>query len=139
MEEFVTYSQAKRLKELGFIEPCICFYNREGSLDEYCADCCADAAIRDYNDEYFSAVADSDCSAPTIFQAQNWIYEQFKYWIETVWDKTTKSFKFNILNKTNNAYKYRGVNIDSIGYETPYEAILEGISKTLEFITPLSE
>lgn len=69
-EDFVTYEQAEKLKELGFNWKCYAFYD-EGTLDEG-LDCYNRATFENCN-----KWRDNLCSAPTLAQAQRWLRERF--------------------------------------------------------------
>lgn len=62
-KEFVTYERAVTLKELGFNEPCICFYDEDGYL----------FSVREQDDIY-----DYWTPAPSYSQVFRWFREKHK-------------------------------------------------------------
>lgn len=72
-EDFVSFSQACKLKALGFNERVFCRYNKNGKFEtnKWAVDdagyVCADELCYDCN------IYDSYCSAPTLAQACKWL------------------------------------------------------------------
>lgn len=77
MEDYVSYEQAVKLKELGFDWKCITFYTKFKTLstthstwDDY------QIILENYNDDYIAKSFNVECSAPTLAQAQKWLREK---------------------------------------------------------------
>ena len=80
MEEFVTFEQAKKLKDLGFNYKTIWFYTYDGNVS--CEHLCPDIeGVRlihaDYNNQQVAEMYNVECSAPTLAQAQKWFREVY--------------------------------------------------------------
>ena len=71
-EDYVSFEQAKALKELGFDWECYQFYNADKKLCSYTSIGCGDDC-RDWNDNDYASIGDAECSAPTLAQAQKWL------------------------------------------------------------------
>lgn len=117
-EDFVTYEQAKALKELGFDWECDYWY---------------------YNlTKYIHFVGKSDCfdfenmtPAPTLAQAQKWLYEKYRLWIE-VTIKAKNDFTLIIVN---NFGSIKFINDkEYTDLKTPEQALSAGIDQALELL-----
>ena len=62
-EDYVTFEQAKTLKELGFEWECYKFYYDNGQLEGYVSDGWHGDECRDWNDKFNSAIANAIASA----------------------------------------------------------------------------
>ncbi len=73
-KEFIPYEQALELKELGFDEPCLAWYNTKGVL-------LSDITICYDNSDFLYSLDDMDdgsqCIAPTFSQAFRWFREKY--------------------------------------------------------------
>ena len=88
MSKIVTFDQAKRLKEFGYNRECLYWYNENGVKEcpieqgymEYYYE--VDCFLNDWNakkisrDLYGSYPPIESCSAPTLFEALDWIREE---------------------------------------------------------------
>ena len=86
-EEYVSFETAKLLKEKGFNEKVICYYDDGGSLNlnkfvEF--QCC--------NQGYGSGVF----AAPTLQKAMKWLRKVHNIQIELNWDKGNQLYSFQI-------------------------------------------
>lgn len=120
-EDFVTYEQALSLKELGFDEFVLYKYEANTLITPN------ELIYRDYNDDYMYF---NSCSAPTLAQAQKWLFEK-GYFVEVNWfcSNKTNYWWFNIVNlDLQNYYQ------DSKDYDSPSIALSEGITKCLKLI-----
>ncbi len=142
--EFVTYTIALRIKELGFDEKCFAFFQKEnledtpcGVYDEY-----------EYSGTGFSTCRNSEIpehytAAPTPTQVFRWFREKYKIFAEILTDCTTypkfcythtrffgnpKDLSSEEWGWENNIGKY------SLLYQTYEEAELVCIEKILEII-----
>jgi len=69
-KEFIPYEQALALKELGFDEPCLGFYNKEDRPNlGYCTNSFQD-----------DTTLEIKCTAPLYQQAFRWFREKHKLW-----------------------------------------------------------
>lgn len=121
-EDYVTFEQAKRLKELGFDWKCNYWYHP--------ADRLLYESMGVYNHNGHKTVY----SAPTLAQAQKWIYDKFGWWIIPLMVKENK-FIFDITDKY-----VELIDQSFESYDTPFIALSAGIDKALELIkSPKSE
>lgn len=136
MEDFVTYEQAKALKELGFNWKCNHYYNTE--TKEF---------IENHND-YSPEDSFSDCSsydnhnscwncisAPTLAQAQKWLSEVkgITMLVSIATNKETyitkKVFYFKWFNS-----EFILCGVSKCHYATYNEALSEAINKAIELL-----
>jgi hypothetical protein len=103
--EFIPYEQALDLKELGFTEPCIAYYNGYKELDHLMPE--RVIIGRDYNGETIT-------SAPLYQQAFRWFRE--KYQIDSC------------------IHRNGGMNIDERGFLPYYEIIIRHKSPELKCV-----
>lgn len=135
-EDFVTFEQAKKLKDLGFNYKTIWFYTCDGNVS--CEHLCPDIeGVRlihaDYNNQQVVEMYNVACSAPTLAQVQKWLYNHFYLWIEIIYKVEKKSFEYNIFNILDDTKKYFFIPYFVI-YDTPAKAFLAGIDKALELL-----
>ena len=129
-EDFVTYDQAVRLKELGFNWKCNHTYdNATQKRHEHTEDDYYVSPYHDFNNETYG-VPLGHISAPTLSLAQKWLRETKNLIVET-----------NVVAYVSNQYRPRlvrkGVDEYHIDYplEETYDKALEtGITKALEII-----
>jgi hypothetical protein len=77
-EQFVSYEIAKKLKELGFDEPCLGYYSDWGTQEPFLISC-------EYGQEKESCAIRRKnylCSAPLLQQALDWFRDKHKIHIE---------------------------------------------------------
>ena len=146
-EDYVSFEQAQRLKELGFDWKVRACYRQKLILDEdshYFTepkfvhnDTMRKRWTTNYNDNRCGGCTGMCfCSAPTLSQAQKWLYEKFGLWIEIIFEIKKESFEYNIFNKVDNIKKSFFNPWVKIIYDTPEEALSAGIDKTLEILNP---
>ena len=123
MEDFVTYEQAVKLKELGFpgYDCSYGYYTIKGNISF--------KRVGAFWDIPF-------LPAPTLAQAQKWLYEKHNLWIEVSIDDNTKTpFIYDIFQKGNCH--------DDLAYdrwsdkpfsEHPWQALSAGIDKAMELL-----
>ena len=128
MEDFVTYEQAVKLKELGFNEPCNHLYDSIKILEEN-----IEAAHKKVNEchIYTSYINWNSCdtslfvAAPTLYQVQKWLMKEHNIKVIPNYVK-------------NNFYTCKMFWVDSQGFEqftqceeNPYVINLESYEKAL--------
>lgn len=111
-EDFVTFEQAVKLKELGFDWECISKYNEEHKF-VICA------KFRDNNQ------SDWDISAPTLSQAQKWLREVKG--IDVHYDYGRNKWTYYWGRRWSQA-------LYEEEYDTPIDALSAGIDKVLEYL-----
>ena len=121
-EDFVTFDQAKKLKELGFDWGCIHWYHTNEEHEK--------KLIKAFDYANHSGLSPRALSAPTLSQVQKWLRE-----VKNIVVLATCNLDYE---KGHEWYWFidKDVNIEDPehAYET-YEAALEaGINKALEFI-----
>ena len=119
-KEFIPYEIALALKELGFDEPCIGFYNVRSLF------------VPDYKVtklQIDNLRLEKCCLAPTFAQAFRWFRE--KYNIDSMIDKNTKDEYFG-----NKRYHKLSKEYETItkGFKTYEEAELECLVKLIEIV-----
>ena len=126
-KEFVTYTQALDLKELGFDEPCFGTYlsslQSDWKVYELILEMGMNEEFEDNRNVYLSEGA---CSAPTFSQAFRFFREKYKLfcWIEKFHVDETYIFQIPPANFT----KIQG------HYKTYEEAELECLKKLIEIV-----
>lgn len=135
-EDFVTYDQAVKLKELGFRWDCNHYYDTEtNTFVEYVH----------YNDEgYFDPDASSyynhNChhssvSAPTLEQVQKWLRDVHKIEVRICMEFDVFQPKGTWESKARKFDAEFGDNIlYGVGFSTYEQALSEGIDQTLELL-----
>lgn len=117
-EDFVTYRQAKTLKELGFDWKTHAFYNKEGDL--YSSD----------NPDYWNDEIWNEFSAPTLEQTQKWLRETKELVVIVLFSPKDKGYYWRLF--------YEQTIITGgwvIEYCNTYEkALLEGINDALKIL-----
>jgi hypothetical protein len=124
VENFCSYEQALALKELGFDEPCLAYYEVSDKLKD-------NVRLKYIEHEEFNPAKqpfNNDCLAPLYQQAFRWFREKYniKGHIEAVeyLDGTPDTYHWSIFNKCNSGY-------DQLTYE---EAELECLKKLIEIV-----
>lgn len=134
-EDFVTFDQAKKLKELGFDWECdfiyyITYHNHDKPIFERCG-------TADYYkiEEYWNA--------PTLSQVQKWLFERYGYFLSVQYNSETEIFQCVIYKQTftqgyyctNESYvKQTFQGSENIRSYIPFRCLSKGISKLLEFL-----
>ena len=130
-EDFVTYEQAVRLKEIRFNWETHAFYNKECEL--YSSD------NPDYwNDEIWNDEIWNDISAPTLAQVQKWLMNIHGISVEVISTVAGKCWMYQLYHTTKDDFGLPIVidrkNVKGTGYDTYEEALSAGIDKTLEIL-----
>lgn len=120
-EDFVTYEQAKKLADLGFDYRCIACYDEEefDYTGEY----------NNYNSGHYDLI-----SAPTITQAQKWLFEEKKIYIEIYCTNYLNNFGYELKfdYDSNNHYCTQG-------FINSNEALSRGIDDAIRYLELLNE
>ena len=124
MEDFVTFEQAMKLKDLGFDWDCHAYYDKRRQ------DGVIDRALKfqnyNYDNDYMNSV-----SAPTIYQAQKWLREVQNIHIEIKYTSNPQYEPW--VGKVVVIENYPKVNtiINTDTCDTYEEALSEGIDNAL--------
>jgi hypothetical protein len=128
-KEFVPYEQSLELKELGFDEPCMCFYNNRKELKVY------HNADKDWNTLEHQLLSNSKItlpntySAPTYSQVFRWFREKYK--LSGTPHYFTNGFYCYTINDMKNSKKSNRLFTE---FETYEEAELACLRKLIEII-----
>ena len=115
-KEFINYTEALALKELGFDEPCFGWYAHNGVYTGYSI---KNSTINELN------MIKNSCSAPLYQQAFRWFRE--KKINSIVQEYAFKNYMFSIDDGINR-------DVEVIGYNTYEEAELECLKKLIEIV-----
>ena len=121
-KEFTPYQQALELKELGFDEPCIGFYNIDLNV------------LPIINEPYVTTSKDS---APLYQQAFRWFRERYGLFTSIIVDQTAKpKFYYNISEyyEDETTWEWKDGWGNSSLYRTYEEAELECLTKLIEIV-----
>lgn len=132
MEDYVTYEQAKTLKDLGFDWECNHWYH----IDE-------EKLNISYDYVNHNTLSPKALSAPTLGQAQKWLFENRSYFISIQYNNEKETFQCIIYKQTftqgyyctNESYSkeyFQGCE-DITSYDPTY-CLSKGITKVLELI-----
>lgn len=138
-EDFVTYEQAVKLKELGFDWKCYQFYNADKKLWSYTSIGYGDDC-RDWNDNDYAIIGNAECSAPTLAQAQKWLREKHYLSIE-VYSSLDIDYnhEYDGFIKNLNDASEDEIEDSAISCKTYEEALSKGIDKALELLKQQSK
>ena len=130
MEDYVTYEQAKKLREVGFCEETRCGYYKmpKGNPQMTKWDICLEASLDYASFEYYKA--------PTLSQVQKWLREVkgIILHLEPRFYKGKKplmGYDYHLSNKDNGMYSH--IESETI-YDTYEEALSVGIDKAIEIL-----
>ena len=133
MEDYVTFEQAQRVKELGFDWKCNHYYqdNDKSFHQNFYENHSKHSRMRYKEDNTFIKV--TLCSAPTLSQAQKWLREVKKEHIIVCLDRwvTNKPYRFDLYQEFGEELYGQCVVNDFQTYE---EALSAGISAALKSI-----
>lgn len=145
-EEFVTFEQAVKLKELGFDWKCFAYYTYLGNLGfDHPIEDILDSKIiyENFNDTRISELYSIGCSAPTLSQVQKWLRERHNIFTSVnIYfpnykddDYSFAKYGFVYIDRRNN----RAVRIESDYnynqlFDTYEEAVSGVIDKVLEIL-----
>lgn len=125
-EHYTTYSQAVKLKELGFDEPCEFYYNPHQEIRRTKTNLLSPQIT---NNRFLEEIAKGMATAPRLDQAQAWLREVKEIHVEPHFQYGT-IFKVVIQSETKYLYK----TLDK-GYDTYELALSAGIDAALELLT----
>lgn len=127
-EDYVTYEQAQLLKELDFDWECYDRYNVDKKIEP---NIIFNHIKVDANDLCFNVNGRciGDISAPTLAQAQKWLFEKFGIWIQIERDSIESTMFTCEINHADEIYQ-KCVGI----FENPFDALSEGINEALELL-----
>ena len=120
-KEFIPYEQALALKELGFDEPCLQAYDKNGILYY--------SHRTDKLFTFLNSNLSTQCSAPLYQQAFRWFRKKYKLQAEIIWRSDMKCFCY----KTGK-FKYGSHDFSKDDYKTYEEAELECLKKLIEIV-----
>jgi len=128
-KEFVPYEQALALKELGFDEPCMCFYNNRKELKVY------HNVDKDWNTLEHQLLGNSKITLPNTYSAPT--YSQAFRWFREKYD--LKSFIQPLKNDDDIdiyvfAYGIEEIEHNNLDYLIHEEAELECLKKLIEIV-----
>ena len=115
-EDYVTFEQAKALRELGFNWKCFGFYFYDNEL--------VFGGPRDYN------LMHGYISAPALSQTQKWFREVKKIEVNANYDNVKEKWYWFI----NDMQECNMTTIDDYNFDTYEQALSEGIDKALELL-----
>lgn len=156
MEDFITFEQAKILKELGFDWKCTHYYDDNGTLTPSFEEVSADGgyeytiSINNLAGNFNLQNGEDDewCSAPTLAQAQKWLREVKKsdilidkennFYIGVFWNPFMETYqsieKFSI-SRSDNFASENGM----YDFDTYEECLSKGITQLLNLLTDKTE
>ena len=125
MEDFVTYNQAVKLKELGFDWECYAYYLYDDKLN-------IGRQLQKYNSEWH-LINLGYISAPTLAQVQKWFREEYNIdiCIMRSFAFTNPSYRYEILMNNDYEDMTQRVSMPTTSYE---HALSSAINKVLEFL-----
>lgn len=122
--EFVPYEQALDLKELGFDEPCIAWYDNESGKFMVLG--------QENTDRWHTTFFTPEITqAPTFSQAFRWFREKYFLFGQITiaeYELENNGFEYEIKSKDKSIDTWRG------GYKTYEEAELECLKKLIEIV-----
>ena len=136
-KEFCDYETSVALKELGFREKCPTYYDTEDNVGlllntQWTSDYMPCQFI-DCLESHNSNTSDDNSyvDAPTIYQAQKWLMEDKKLFVEVTLGTFDQTYLWEICNTENSDLITGGFS----SYNTYEEALSEGIKKAIEILS----
>ena len=131
-EDIVTYEQALALKQLGFDEKCLYYYNVNEQIVANERDYQEEVSIKDlytsYNSEYTSY---NRIDAPTLAQVDKWLRSK-GLWVEICLEPfDEKGWQFDIFNLKDHYYYNFAF---STVYDTYEKALSAGITECIKIL-----
>ena len=118
-EQFVTYEIALALKELGFDEECLAYFNNDKYRDLICT--CENGMDGDFTIHHYSG----DVNAPLWQQVIDWLRENYNIYI---WEQPINSFIDDEEELNSCIFIYqRGITDSPNEYDDKEQAILKEI------------
>ena len=143
MEDYCTFEQAVKLKELGFDWNCIGFYNHYKIPSiEHCILDEGKIIKENYNDDFIANTYNILCSAPTLSQAAKWLREvkdiiigiDFDNWCEKYGCHIYKKIIHNSENIKDSYGSMLVTNESNEDFNIYEEALSKGIDTALELL-----
>ena len=133
-KEFCDYETSVALKELGFREKCPTYYDTEDNVGlllntQWTSDympCQFIDCLESHNSN--TSDENSYVDAPTIYQAQKWLMEDKKLFVEVTLGTFDQTYLWEICNTENSDLITGGFS----SYDTYEEALSEGIKNAIE-------
>ena len=121
-KEFIPYEQALELKELGFDEPCMCIYDKDGKLERSLIEYPIINSKNGFHEKW------NIITAPLKQQVFRWFREKhgLQFWIEPSFKSEYQTDGYVYYVKNNGSY--------SIDYATYEEAEDACINKLIEIV-----
>ena len=121
-KEFISYEQALELKELGFDEPCLAYYNINDELT-------FTIIVSQNTNSFWLANPNNIISAPLYQQAFRWFREKYK--LVALIDIGMHEFSYKIFKNEKSITPFK----DYLDYNGTYEeAELECLKKLIEIV-----
>lgn len=118
-KQFVTYEIALKLKELGFDEECLAYFNNDKYRDLICT--CENGMDGDFTVHHYSG----DVNAPLWQQVIDWFIENYNIYI---WEQPINSFIEDEEELNSCIFIYqRGITDSPNEYDDKEQAILKAI------------
>ena len=135
-KEFCDYETSVALKELGFREKCPTYYDTEDNVGlllntQWTSDympCQFIDCLESHNSN--TSDENSYVDAPTIYQAQKWLMEDKKLFVEVTLGTFDQTYLWEICNTENSDLITGGFS----SYDTYEEALSEGIKNAIEML-----
>ena len=143
MEDFITYEQAKALKELGYEWKCTHYYDDNGTLTPSFEEISADGgheytiSINNLAGNFNLQNGEDDewCSAPTLAQAQKWLREkEIEVGVFAKYDGEIRTGKWMWLMRKFDTHLFDTIFSEDVSYDTYEEALSIGINQALELL-----
>ena len=126
-DDFVTFEQATKLKELGFDWNCNHYYDASEQINE-----CVDSNVSNYDNFNGNCFIEGVISAPLLSQAQKWLRDNHNIDICIVRSGIfNKSYYYEIIIDCDFNNMIQGNSLPNISYE---ESLSESIDKALEIL-----
>jgi hypothetical protein len=132
-KEFVPYELALKIKQIGFDEECIAYYQKSAVIgNDNILPISFTNMASDFNDYEYSKLGVPFYSAPTFSQAFRWFREEYdlRIWIES--NHGVSKFEY-VIATTNHNFIDKQFN-DFSSYKTYEEAELECLEKLIEIV-----
>lgn len=127
MEDFVTFEQAIKLKELGFKCPCNHYYSLDGGL--------LHEETENSQTNYIHCNSKYLISAPTLGQAQKWLREkEIEVGVSAEFDGELRTGQWVWLMREFTTHLFDTVFPEDINYDTYEEALSKGIDEALNYL-----
>lgn len=130
---FVSYSQALKLRELGFREECYNYYDADGIMHEN-SYICNGVFQHVISCQLCNSVNEEEnnlCDAPTLWQVQSWLIENKNLFPEPHY---FKEGKWTCIMRFLPSPSFEVIDNEGGGFYSYQEALSRGITSCLEFL-----